>query len=121
MNTSNVQNGDPNGNIKDVAHTDYTATMSQNITNIPNATYTLTAWVKSSGGQNSAAIAVKNFGGHDLTNSIAKPLDAWTRIVIPGIQVTSGSCTVAIQSDAHANNWVQVDDLSLINSKTGTP
>lgn len=126
-NTTNVTDGDPNGNAKKgESHTgnfcmeqryatDYTATMSQDIT-LPNGTYTLSAWVKSSGGQNSAVLAAKNFGGTDLTHSLADAITDWTLVTIPGIVVTNGTCQVAIISDAHANNWVEVDDISLVNS-----
>jgi hypothetical protein len=126
-NTSNVSDGDPNGNgKKGESHTgnfcmeqkynsDYTASISQDIT-LPNGTYTLSAWVKSSGGQNSAVLAARNFGGTDLTHSLADAMDNWTLVTIPGIVVTNGTCQVAIISDAHANNWVELDDISLVNS-----
>jgi methenyltetrahydromethanopterin cyclohydrolase len=89
--------------------------MSQDIT-LPNGTYTLSAWVKSSGGQNSAVLAAKNFGGTDLTQSLADNISDWKQVSIPGIKVTNGKCQVAIYSDAKADNWVQVDDISLVNS-----
>lgn len=119
---------DPNGNTrKRESHTGnfamqqngsapYTASMAQNIT-LPNGTYTLSAWVKSSGGQNVAVIAAKDFGAHDKTVSLAKAMEAWTQVSIPEIKVTNGNCQVAIISDANAGNWIEVDDLSLINSE----
>jgi hypothetical protein len=119
---------DPNGNTrKGEAHSGnfamqqngnapYTATMAQNIT-LPNRTYTLSAWVKSSGGQNAAVIAVKDFGAADQTVSLAKGMESWTQVSIPEIKVTSGRCQLAITSDAKAGNWIEVDDLSLINSE----
>jgi len=127
VNTTNIAGGDPNGNIKGAAHTgnfcmqqtyatDYTATMSQAITALPNGAYTLTAWVRSSGGQNSAVLAARNFGGTGLSYSLARPIGNWTLVSIPGINVTDGKCEVAIISDARANNWVQVDDVSLVKS-----
>jgi len=131
VNTSNISGAGPNGNAKKgEAHsgnfcmqqlykTDYTASMSQDI-NLPNGTYTLSAWVESSGGQNSAVLAAKNFGGTDLTYSLAKPIGVWTQVSIPGIKVTNGKCQVAIISDAKAGDWVQVDDLSLINSSAAS-
>jgi hypothetical protein len=93
----------------------YTASLSQNIT-LPNGTYTLNAWVKSSGGQNTAVIAVKDFGAADKTVSLARALGTWTQVTISEIKVTNGKCQVAILSDAKAGNWIQVDDLSLVNS-----
>jgi hypothetical protein len=123
-NFTNISGGDPNGNSrKGEAHTgnfcmeqqyatDYTAGMAQDI-KLPNGTYTLSAWVQSSGGQNSAVLAAKNFGGTDMSHSIANPIKDWTLVSIPGIQVTNGECQVAIISDAKANNWVKVDDITL--------
>jgi hypothetical protein len=127
-NTTNISGDDPNGNLKGAGHTgnfcmqqsypsDYQASMSQNITGLPNGTYTLSAWVMSSGGQNSAVIAAKNFGGPDMTYSIAQPIDDWKQVSIPGIKVTNGQCQVAIVSDAKAGNWVRVDDVSLVISQ----
>jgi hypothetical protein len=126
VNTSNISGADPNGNAKGTAHTgnfcmqqkyttDYTASMSQNI-NLPNGIYTLSAWVKSSGGQNSAVLAAKNFGGTDLSYFLAKDIADWTLVSIPGIKVTIGKCQIAISSNAKANNWVEVDDVSLVHS-----
>ena len=126
-NTGNIPDADPNGNSgKGESHTgnfcmqqkyttDYTASMSQNI-NLPNGNYTLSAWVKSSGGQNSAVLAARNFGGTDLSCSIARDIGNWTQVSIPGIKVTNGKCQVAISSDAKANNWVEVDDISLVST-----
>jgi hypothetical protein len=126
-NATNISGGDPNGNSKKgEAHTgnfcmeqtystDYTASMSQNI-KLPNGAYALSAWVKSSGGQNSAILAAKNFGGTDVSYSIAKPIGDWTLVSIPGIHVTNGGCQVAIISDAKANNWIEVDDITLVES-----
>ncbi len=119
---------DPNGNTrKGESHSGnfamqqksdaaYTATMSQNI-KLPNGAYTLSAWVKSSGGQNMAVIAVKDAGAADKTVSLATPINAWTEVSLPEIQVTAGKCQVAITSDAKAGNWIEVDDLSLVNSR----
>jgi hypothetical protein len=130
--TTSTPSADPNGNsrkgdshsgnfsMEQKSSRDYTATMSQNITGLPNGSYTLSAWVKSSGGQNSAALAAKDFGGTDLTASIARPIGNWTLVSIPGINVTNGQCQVAIISDARANNWVQVDDVSLVNTSPAT-
>jgi hypothetical protein len=121
------QGSDPNANtrkgeshsgnfaMRQSGNAAYTASLTQNIS-LPNGTYTLNAWVRSSGGQNAAAIAVKDFGAADKTVSLARPIDAWTQVSIPEITVTGGKCQVAITSDAKGGNWIEVDDLSLINS-----
>jgi hypothetical protein len=64
-----------------------------------------------------AVIAVKDFGGTDKSVSLAKPMDAWTEVSLPEIRVTAGKCQVTIASDAKAGNWIEVDDLSLVNSE----
>jgi hypothetical protein len=80
----------------------------------------LSAWVKSSGGQNSAVIAARNFGGTDLSYSIGSPIGTWRRVTLPEVDVSNGQCKVAIVSDAKANNWVQVDDVSLVSNSPGS-
>jgi hypothetical protein len=64
-----------------------------------------------------AVIGVKDFGGADKSVSLAKPMGAWTEFSLPDIRVTAGKCQVTISSDAQAGNWIEVDDLSLVNSE----
>ena len=90
----------------------YNATRYQNIS-LPNGTYTLSAWVKSSGGQKKATIFAKNFGGAEMNRSISQSMGSWTKVTISGITVTNGSIQVGVFSDANAGNWVNVDDFSL--------
>ncbi|GHG41616.1 MULTISPECIES: family 43 glycosylhydrolase [Amycolatopsis] len=91
----------------------YNASRYQNIS-LPNGTYTLSAWVKSSGGQKKATIFAKNFGGSELSSSINRSIGSWTKVTISGITVTNGSIQVGVSSDANAGNWVNVDDFSLV-------
>ena len=91
----------------------YKATTYQNIS-LPNDTFRLTAWVKSSGGQNTAKIYAKNFGGSEMDYSINSSIGNWTQISIPNIIVTNGSIQVGVYSDAIGGNWVNVDDFSLV-------
>ncbi len=91
----------------------YKATMYQDI-ELPNGNYTLKAWAKSSGGQNSAKIYIKNYGGDEKNVSIKDVGSSWKEITISDINVTTGKCQVGIYSDAKAGNWVYVDDFSLI-------
>jgi hypothetical protein len=131
VNTYDPPGEDPDSNLKGDPHsgkfcmqqkaaTDYRATMSQTITGLPNGSYTLSAWVRSSGGQHSALIAARDFGGTDLSVSIAKPIAGWTQVTLPDVQVTNGQCQVAIVSDARANQWVQLDDVSLVSNSPAT-
>ena len=83
---------------------------------IPNGTYTLTAWVQSSGGQNSCRVYAANFGGSDRGCDINKSMSSWTKVTVTGIAVTNGSCRIGIASDAKADNWCKVDDISLVDT-----
>ena len=123
-NTDNVS-GDPNAN-KQGGHTGrfaisqsyssaYNASMYQNIS-LPNGTYELSAWVKSGGGQKTATIFAKNFGGSEKNYSIKQSMSNWTKVTVSGITVTNGSIQVGVYSDANANNWVNVDDFSLVQT-----
>ncbi len=91
----------------------YKDTVYQNIS-LPNDTFRLTAWVKSSGGQNTAIIYAKNFGGSEMDYSINSSIGNWTLISIPDIIVTNGSIQVGVYSDANGGNWVNVDDFNLV-------
>ncbi len=93
----------------------HTASIYQNIS-LPNGTYTLSAWVKSSGGQKTANLYAKNFGASELDRSINQSIGSWTQVSIPGITVTSGSIQVGVSSNANAGNWVYVDDFSLVQT-----
>ncbi|MBO9701394.1 MAG: family 43 glycosylhydrolase [Sporocytophaga sp.] len=93
----------------------YQSTIYQNIT-LPNGTYTLSAWVKSSGGQKAANIYAKNFGGSEMNYSINRSMGNWTKVTISNINVTNGTIQVGVFSDANAGNWVNVDDFSLVRT-----
>lgn len=90
----------------------FNASKYQNLV-IPNGTYTLKAWVKSSGGQKAATIYVKNYGVSGKSASINTAIATWSQITISDIVVTQGKIQVGIWSDAYANNWVNVDDITL--------
>ena len=93
----------------------YEASMFQNIS-LPNGTYTLKTWVKSSGGQSAARVYVKNYGGTEKNYSINQTINNWTEVSITNISVTNGSIQVGVYSKANAGNWVNVDDFSLVST-----
>jgi hypothetical protein len=101
--------------MQQYASSAYTAGTYQNIS-LPNGTYTLSAWVKSGGGQKTATIFAKNFGATEMNHSINQPIGSWTQVTIPAIKVTNGSIQVGVYSDANAGNWVNVDDFSLVQT-----
>ncbi|MER7623167.1 arabinogalactan endo-1,4-beta-galactosidase [Streptomyces sp. NPDC126503] len=91
----------------------------QYLSGLANGTYTLSAWVRSSGGQNAAHLALRNCGSAEQRTDLpVTPNGAWIRIVT-SVRVTTGACTVSVNSDARAGNWLNVDDLTLTPGSTG--
>ncbi|MDT9683504.1 arabinogalactan endo-1,4-beta-galactosidase [Streptomyces sp. TRM76323] len=91
----------------------------QYLSGLANGSYTLTAWVRSSGGQNAAYIALRNCGSAEQRTDLPPTPDGkWIRLVT-SVKVTSGQCTVSINSDAKAGNWLNVDDVSFTPGSTG--
>ncbi|MCR5143443.1 MAG: family 43 glycosylhydrolase [Ruminococcus sp.] len=95
----------------------YKATLSQDIT-VPNGTYDLKVWVRSSGGQNQSYVYVKNYGGADRQITLNKKIDSWKEVTLSDIKVTNGKIQVGFYSDANAGNWAFVDDFSLVAKET---
>ncbi|MDN3258887.1 arabinogalactan endo-1,4-beta-galactosidase [Streptomyces sp. CSDS2] len=91
----------------------------QYLSGLANGNYKLTAWVRSSGGQKAAYIALKNCGGSEQRTDLPVSSSGWIRIVTP-VNVTNNQCTISINSDANAGNWINVDDLTLAAGTTGT-
>ncbi|MHA6532072.1 family 43 glycosylhydrolase [Paenibacillus sp. BAC0078] len=94
----------------------YSTSRYQNLTNLPNGTYTLKVWVQSSGGQMAAQIFVKNYGGAEKNAAINTAIGSWTQVTIPNINVTNGSAQIGVYSVANAGNWVKVDDWTFIKN-----
>lgn len=95
----------------------YKATLSQDIT-VPNGTYDLKVWVRSSGGQNQSYVYIKNYGGADRQITLNKKIDSWKEVTLSDIKVTNGKIQVGFYSDANAGNWAFVDDFSLVAKET---
>jgi hypothetical protein len=120
----NLSSADPNSNDSDhygsgrwcmaQSYTSaYSASRYQNVTGLPNGTYTLKAWVKSSGGQGVCRMFVKNYGGSELQSSFNTAISNWTQITISNINVTNGQCQIGIYQEANANNWCRADGFTL--------
>ncbi|MEV1024808.1 glycosyl hydrolase 53 family protein [Streptomyces sp. NPDC050264] len=90
----------------------------QHLTGLANGTYTLTAWIRSSGGQNSAYIALKSATGEQRTDLPPTPNGTWIRLVT-SVAVTDGTVTVRLCSAANAGNWANFDDVTLTPGSTG--
>ncbi|WP_239014463.1 cellulase family glycosylhydrolase [Archangium violaceum] len=86
----------------------------QPLSGLANGTYTLRAWVYSSGGQTRAEMHAKDFDGTGtiLRLPVAKT-SAWTQVSIPNIQVTAGQLTIGFLSDAPAYSAFYFDDVEV--------
>lgn len=93
--------------------------MSQNIA-LPNGTYTLKFWAKSSGGQKECNVYAYN-GSDTKTQRIEGELKSWKEYEIADIQVTNGTCEIGIYSDGNAGNWLKIDDMSLVQTGAYEP
>ena len=65
------------------------------------------------GGQKSAVIYARTSNGDKIAN-VHKKMNDWTQITINDIAVTNGTVQLGIYSDANAENWLMVDDISLM-------
>ena len=89
----------------------------QIVTGLPNGAYTLKAWVKSSGGQKVAEIFARGFGGKSIGLSLNQPVATWKDVTVStAIHVTNGRCDVGVRSVGDGNQWMVIDDLSLIRN-----
>ncbi len=91
----------------------YAASTRQLVTGLPNGTYNLSVWHKSSGGQSTARIFARNFGGAQKNANINTAQPVWTQVSITNIPVINGQCDVGLDSVAGANQSVDIDDWSL--------
>ena len=93
----------------------YQATIAQTVTELSAGTYTLSAWVQSSGGQSTARLFARNGGAeHDAAVNVAVP--SWKQVTIGGIAVTNGTCQIGLDTTAGANQWVDLDDVTLVRT-----
>jgi hypothetical protein len=94
----------------------YQSSLTQSVTGLPNGTYTLAAWVESSGGQSVAQMFATGFGGAEIDASVNTPIANWLQVSIPGIVVTNGTCQIGVRTTASANQWLDVDDFTLVKN-----
>jgi hypothetical protein len=98
------------------ATTAYEAAITQTITGLPDGTYTLSAWVESSGSQSSAQLFASGYGGAEVDASLTKAMSSWTQVSIPGIQVTNGTCQIGAKTTASANQFLNLDDFTFVKN-----
>jgi len=92
----------------------YEAETSQVVTGLANDWYTLRAWVRSSGGQNAAYLALQ-CGGQETKVHIPSTMPGyrWIQLVVSN-QVTSGQCTIRLYSHGNPGTWASFDDIELV-------
>ena len=78
--------------------------LDQKLSGLPDGTYTLSVWAKSSGG----SLDAKGCGGSDKTTSLAAG-SAWTKVSLTGIAISGGTCTVGVSSGSG-----NADDFALV-------
>jgi arabinogalactan endo-1,4-beta-galactosidase len=100
------------------ADTAYQVETSQVVSGLDNDWYTLRGWVRSSGGQNAAYIALRcGVEEKRVTVPSTSPGYRWLSLVVSN-QVTDGQCTISLYSDANTGNWASFDDIELTPGKT---
>jgi hypothetical protein len=95
---------------------DYDATIAQTLSALPNGTYALSAWVKSSGGQASAELYVKGFGGSDLSASLTKAMSSYTQVTLENVAVTSGTAEIGVRTSASSKQSLTFDDVAFVRT-----
>lgn len=99
----------------------YAVTTSQQVSGLRHGDYTLTAWVRSGGGQNAVSVGLRDCGREDKRTYLPTTADGqWVRIVV-STEVTAGHCTIDLSSDANAGNWANFDDISLTPGEASLP
>lgn len=90
--------------------TAYKASTWQSVS-VPNGKYRVSAWVKSSGGQNLAYLWAKYYGDTEKQQTLpAGTTNQWQLATIT-VTVTTGQIEIGFYSDANAGNWINVDSV----------
>jgi arabinogalactan endo-1,4-beta-galactosidase len=90
-------------------------TISQTVTNLPDGTYTLSAWIQGGGGEDTLQLFVQDYGGDPLTADVANTgWLAWNTPTIPTFTITGGKATIGVKVASPGGSWAFLDDISLI-------
>lgn len=115
-----VESGGQNGTGFRLSHwadTAYTVSTAQRLTGLRNGWYTLRVWVRTSGGQESAYVALRGCGGRPERTPLPRTGDAdWVQIAV-STKVTRHACTVVLHSDAHPAEWASFDELTFTRGR----
>jgi arabinogalactan endo-1,4-beta-galactosidase len=89
----------------------YSGTVWEDVTGLPDGTYTMTAMVESGGGQATAQMFAYPTGGSNMTVNLPTA-STWTQVQIANIQVTAGTAYVGFTINASAGQWANVESVS---------
>jgi arabinogalactan endo-1,4-beta-galactosidase len=90
-------------------------TLSQTVTDLPDGTYTLSAWIQGGGGEKTLQLFVSDYGGDPLTvDTVNTGWQVWKTPTIEKFKVTTGKCTIGLKVAATAGNWAFFDEVSLV-------
>ncbi len=90
-------------------HPDASAGSAVQDISLPNGSYTLRAWIRSSGGQGVARL----FAG-GVAHQFTGPVPQWLEVTLPGVQVRDGSVQVGVYTEGKDGQWLMLDDVSLV-------
>ena len=90
----------------------------QTLSGLANGWYSLSAWIRSSGGQNAAYLAL-NCSGDERRVHLPPTMPGyrWIKLLVSN-QVTNGECTIRLFSDGNADTWASFDDIELVPGLT---
>lgn len=110
---------DKNGNSGDLRLTHqaaeaYQVETSQSVSGLANGWYTLRGWVRSSGEQNEAYLALQ-CGEEEKRVHVppTTPGYRWLHLAVSN-QATDGTCTIRLYSDGNPDTWASFDDIELV-------
>ena len=89
--------------------------LTQTVTGLEDGTYVLTAYVKSGGGQNDAAMLLKGYDKENVNGQSGVKIPKtgiWLQLRLE-VEVTSGQVLVSFWNDANEGNWLMVDQVCL--------
>ena len=94
----------------------YAVTIEQTARDLPPGTYTLSAWIRRSGGQSVATMSVSDHG--DQRREVTLPATLkWTQIFIRNLKVSSGQCKIEFSTAGGGYKWTQVDAVEFHSSE----
>ncbi|WP_373232638.1 RICIN domain-containing protein [Cohnella sp.] len=93
-----------------------TAYVGQTVSGLDNGSYTLRAYMRSSGGQNSCQMEAKDYGG-TMLQAACPVTTTWTPVTLSNIGVTNGQATIGFfASNNNTNQWVDIDRVEFIRN-----